>query len=185
LLMLVAVSVFAAPGIVMTRSETADLTFPIIGIVAWASFFVGSMIPSGFRGDLDAIDWFKMLPIRPAALVVGELLPPVLFVSALPAGVLAGCALRGIAAQSAVVAAAVCYALPVNLLFVSTENLLFLRYPSRLVATSPGDFQFMGRQMAMMLARMLLIFAACGIAGLVIGALWLAGVQSRPILAAV
>jgi hypothetical protein len=185
LVMLVAISVFAVPSFDMVRPGTADLTLTIIGIVAWGSFFVIATIPSGFRGDLDYIDWFKMLPLRPRAIVVGELLPPVLFVTTLQVLILAGSAASGLASQYAALAAAVSFALPANLLFVTTDNLLFLWYPSRQAAASPGDMQFAGRQILLMVGRMLLILIACGIAGAVVGLAALAGIRSWPVLAAI
>jgi hypothetical protein len=185
LMMLVMISIFTVPSFVMVRPGTADLTMPILGIVAWGSFFVISTLPAGFRADLDYLEWFKMLPLPPKAVVLGELLPPVLFVLVLQAVVLAGASAFGVASQHEIVTAVLCFALPANLLFVTSENLLFLRYPSRNVAATPGDMQFMGRQIMMMFGRLLVIFAACGIAGAVVGVFALAGLRSWPLLAAI
>jgi hypothetical protein len=185
LLMLVAMSVFSVPSFVMMRPATMDLTMPIISIVAMGSFFVISTISAGFRADLDYLDWFKMLPLRPKSVVLGELLPPVLFVMALQAVILAGSAALGVVSQHAIVTAVLCFTLPANLLFVTTDNLLFLRYPFRQRAAMPGDMQHMGRQTLMMAGRGLVIFVACGIAAAVVAIFALAGIRSWPVLAAI
>ena len=51
-----------------------------------------------------------------------------------------------IIATLALTAAALAF--PFNALLMSTENLIFLLFPSRPAASSPGDFQVLGRQAA-------------------------------------
>jgi hypothetical protein len=185
LLVLLFVAIGAGPGVFAMRSESTDATNWVIGAIVWATFLVTSILPTGFRGDLDYMDFLKGVPLSPLAVVVGELLPPVLFVTLLQIAILAGFAATGIAAQTSLVVAAACFALPANLLFLITENLLFLRYPTRIAPSSPGDLQFMGRQMLMMFARVLILLAASGLAVGAAGLAYLAGVQSLPILAGI
>ena len=44
-------------------------------------------------------------------------------------------------------------ALPFNALLMSTENAIFLLFPSRPAAASPGDFQMLGRQAAQLVMK--------------------------------
>jgi len=185
LMVLLFVAIGAGPGILAMRSETTDATNWVIGAIVWATFLVTSIIPTGFRGDLDYMDCLKGVPLTPRAVVVGELLPPVLFVTLLQMAILVGSAATGIATQTSLLVAAGAFALPANLLFLITENLLFLRYPARIAPSSPGDLQFMGRQMMMMFARVILLLVACGLAAGVAGLAGWAGVASWPVLAAI
>jgi hypothetical protein len=45
------------------------------------------------------------------------------------------------------------FALPFNFLSFGLENLMFLWFPARLAPAAPGDFQMMGRQTLMMVAK--------------------------------
>jgi hypothetical protein len=180
LLIILFVAVFAGPGFFAFRTESADLSGPAVAMIVWLSFFVTAIIPTGFRADLDYMDWLKMLPLSATAVTVGELIPAVLFVSLLQALILAGLAAFQIIPLS-LLAIAGGVALPMNLLFLASENLLFLWYPSRLTPMGPGDPQFMGRQMLMMFVRMLLIGIAIGVAAGVMGLAWWAGIQSWPV----
>jgi hypothetical protein len=51
----------------------------------------------------------------------------------------------------------VLFALPFNFLSFGLENLMFLWFPARPTPTAPGDFQMMGRQTLMMLAKMAIL----------------------------
>jgi len=184
LLILLVISQSAGPGFLTVRNNDTDLTGPIIGMVAWLTFFITATVPSGFRADLDYMDWLKMLPVRPLAIVIGELAPGVIFVTLLQGLLFAGMAVFA-PASGLVLFAAACFAVPVNLLFLTSENMLFLWFPSRTVATSPGDLQFMGRQMLMMVLRMLLVMVAAGLATAPALLAWLAGIESLPVLAAI
>jgi hypothetical protein len=181
MLVILFVAIFAGPGFFAFRSETTDITGPAIGMLIWLSFFVTAIIPTGFRADLDYMDWLKMLPLSGMAVTIGELLPAVLFITVLQGLILVGLAAFKIIPVS-LLALAAAAALPANLLFLTTENLLFLWYPARQTPMGPGDPQFMGRQVLMMFLRMLLIAAAVGVAAGVMGLAWWAGLQSWPIL---
>ncbi|MGH7201790.1 MAG: hypothetical protein ACREJB_14375, partial [Planctomycetaceae bacterium] len=70
------------------------------------------------------------LPIRPAAVVAGEIVLPVLLATAFQAAVvLIAVAMRPVPASYASVAMALM--LPVNVFFVALDNLIFLLYPHR------------------------------------------------------
>src|SRR5207253_8662041 len=56
------------------------------------------------------------------------------------------------------------FALPFNTLLFAIENLIFLLFPQRMVAVSPGDLQGFGRQMIVFILKMLTLMLAGGIA---------------------
>jgi hypothetical protein len=126
-----------------------------------------------FRGDVDRMEVLKSLPIRPLWLTVGQLLSPSLLIVALQAIVVI--VLQFILGRLEPLLLAVpLLALPVNLVVFGLDNLLFLLFPVRLVATSPGDFQTSGRYMVIFLAKFLClgpIILAAVLAFLVIGLL--------------
>jgi hypothetical protein len=130
-------------------------------VLGWADFMLIMMFPFGFRGDLDHLDWFKSLPLRPAAIALGEMLPLTCFLT-----VMNTLALTGLWAAlpphrwTALVAAALNPA--VVAMAVAMENLLFLAFPFRQNPGSQGDPQQMGRIMLLMVFRM----AALGVVGL-------------------
>jgi hypothetical protein len=45
------------------------------------------------------------------------------------------------------------YVVPINFLLFALDNLLFLLFPTRLMAAMPGDFQALGRNVLFMVAK--------------------------------
>jgi hypothetical protein len=107
-----------------------------------------------FRGDLDRIEVLKSLPIRPNWLVVGQLLAPSLVVLVVQA-IVAAAAMVLFGRFEPLLAAVPLFALPVNFVIFGIENMLFLFFPMRMVASSPGDFQTSGRHMLTFFAKFL------------------------------
>ncbi len=177
LLVLFVMSVTAGPMLMSFELGKVSLTAPIISMVAWLGFFVTTAFPCGFRADLENMDTLKMLPIAPWALVTGELAAPVLFVTLLQCCVLVGFAASPAVSRPTMLAGA-CFTLPANLLLVAIENMLFLWFPARVVASSPGDFQTVGRQMLLTMVRMFAVMAACAVAGAVVWIAYLIGIES-------
>jgi hypothetical protein len=62
------------------------------------------------------------------------------------------------------------FALPFNFLSFGLENLMFLWFPARLAPAAPGDFQMMGRQTLMMVAKFVALLVVIGPALLAAGA---------------
>jgi hypothetical protein len=107
-----------------------------------------------FRGDVDRMEVLKSLPIRPAWLAVGQLMAPSLVVVAVQA-LVAAVAMLILGRFEAILAAVPLLAVPVNFVVFGVENLLFLLFPMRMVAVSPGDFQTAGRNMLNYVAKFL------------------------------
>ncbi len=146
-------------------------------IILPATLFLSMLLAYDFRGDLNVMETLKMLPIRPTRLAFGQVLTPTILASFLQAsaamGLLVG--VGGLPGQEAVIGLALLILLPANLYFFVVENLLFLWFPTRLVA---GQFDGVAviRQMILLLAK----GVACLIAGLIaagvgVGAFFLLG----------
>jgi hypothetical protein len=117
-------------------------------------FLLTPTVLCDFRGDVDRMEVLKALPIRPAWLALGQLLAPSLVVAVVQAAVaVVGMVILG--QFEPLLAAVPFFALPVNFVFFGIENLLYLLFPMRMVATSPGDFQTSGRYMLIFFAKFL------------------------------
>lgn len=139
------------------------------------------LIAFDFRGDLDRMDMLKTWPIPPVALVIGQLLTPVLLVSLVQwvaLAVVAATLDRGAVIHVALGVAAL--VVPFNCLLIGLDNLLFLFFPSRALTPTPGDFQVMGRLMLTYLAKAVGMGLATGAAALVAVPIYLLLGRSLP-----
>jgi hypothetical protein len=69
-------------------------------------------------------------------------------------------------APGMLLAAAAVFSLPFNMLLFGVDNLLFLLFPVRTVAASPGDLQHIGRMMLEMTVKIAVMGLAAGFAAL-------------------
>jgi hypothetical protein len=114
------------------------------GFVMFAVFTFPQMLQFDFRGDIERVDLLKTLPVSAGAIVVGELIVPVMAATIIEFAlvVVAG---RLWTDWSTILV--VCAWLPVaNLIVFALENLLLLYYPRRQGNTGT-TFQASGRQM--------------------------------------
>jgi hypothetical protein len=126
--------------------------------------FLPALFPFDFRGDTERIDLLKSLPLSSIRLVLGEILVPILMLTCLQWTLLALiAAIRGNASSTYFLIAF--GALPINTALVIVENLIFLLFPYRLQAQTPGDMQTIGRSILNMLAKMLVLGIMAAIAG--------------------
>src|SRR6185437_13842340 len=65
------------------------------------------------------------------------------------------------------------YVLPINFLLFALDNLLFLLFPTRLMAATPGDFQALGRNVLFLVAKATVLFMVGLAAGMVGGWVYL------------
>jgi ABC-type transport system involved in multi-copper enzyme maturation permease subunit len=149
---------FAAP-----RNNALPTILPhaIIGIAAYATFIYSAQAPLGFRGDYGRMDLLRSLPIRPLAMACGQILVVSMILTLLDWLVFAAAAIFAPAAVVELLTAGL-LALFFNWIVFGTESLLFLLYPSPLVATGSDGFLKMGRVMLFMLAK-LLVLGVCGV----------------------
>jgi hypothetical protein len=153
------------------------------GAVPAGGWFIGStvlgmtvamltpLLTFDFRGDIDRLDVLKSLPLPPWRVALGQLLAPTLVLSVVQLLVmgLVQALWGGVGLLVTVVAV---FALPFNFLSFGLENLMFLWFPARLTPAAPGDFQMMGRQTLMMVAKfaaLLVVVVPAAGAGLLTG----------------
>lgn len=176
LFVLVIIAIGAGPAaMLLARGDDipGPMVWTLIGLAAWMSLWFTMIVPFDFRGDLDRMDWLKMLPLRPMAIVLGQLAAPVLIFTALHILLFSGFAVL-VESWRLVLFAASMFILPYNFLHFGVDNLIFLLFPTRMGAVSPGDFQAFGRQMAVFLIKISSLLVCCGVAaGLGFLAFWL------------
>ena len=126
----------------------------------WLTVLLATMLKFDFRGDLDQIEVLKSLPVSPYAISVGQLIVPSLLLAILHAAILLGAA-HALAPCRTLFLMAVVFALPVDLLLFTIENLMFLLFPRVPAAVSPGDFQVLGRQVVVMAVKLVVLGIAC------------------------
>jgi hypothetical protein len=147
-------------GSVANEIETLKVLF---GVLTWLTFLCSSMLNFDFRGDVDLIDTLKSLPLRETAVAAGQLVVPVLLLTTIHA-LLLGIASVLLPGQRPILFGAIVLALPFNAILFAAENLIFLLFPSRPAAVSPGDFQVMGRKFIFLLMKAMMLGVAGAIA---------------------
>ena len=155
------------PGVRGPAAEHAPIAGFVGGYVITMTVFMSSMFAFDFRGDVDRIDVLKSLPIRPAAMVIGQLTAPVVFISFMQALVLA---VMAYASSKETVTfglhAAIPLTIPFNFLLFGVDNLLFLLFPTRNLNAAPGDFHLMGRYVLLNLAKFVTLGLATTLAAI-------------------
>ena len=170
LLMVLLIGAVAAGPLFATMLDTpgADYTSLLVGLLAWFTVLLSGLLKFDFRGDLDFMEQLKAMPLRPWAVAVGQVIVPTLILTA--SHVLFLASIAAITRQhKAELMAAAFVALPFNALLMTTENLIFLLFPTRPAAASPGDFQVLGRQAIQLVMKAVAVIIGCvlafGIAG--------------------
>lgn len=166
-------SLLDAPG--------TDYTSVLVGLLAWFTVLLSGLLKFDFRGELDFMDGLKALPLRPWAMALGQVIVPTLILTA--AHVLF---LTSIAAimhrHTDELLAAAFVAFPFNALLMTTENLIFLLFPTRPAAASPGDFQVLGRQAIQLVMKAVAVITGCIVAFGIAGAVAMLVGGSLPLL---
>jgi Putative ABC exporter len=142
----------------------------LAGVGVWLSVFLTTLVPFDFRGDIDRMATLKTLPIVPWRLTVGQLLAPTLVLSLLQWVIVAGCAV--LAPGQWLILLAIALYVPVYcFLLIALENLLFLLFPVRIMAATPGDFQALGRNVLLAVGKIVglgVTLTAAGVVGFVV-----------------
>jgi len=178
------VAFLASPGVGSERGAAPEEMGIVLSIlVLWMPAMFTTMIPYDFRGDIDRMAVLKSLPIPAWILVISQVLAPTLLIGLVQVLVLAALIVvrayqsgfsgdAWLTPMTALAAISALFTLPVNFVIFAIENLLFLFFPSRLVATSGGDFQALGRNVLFMLGKLfmlgMILLAAFGVGLLVI-----------------
>ncbi len=161
LFVLLIIAIGAGP-VLRSAGDEHELAMPVINLLVWMTVIVASWFRFDFRGDLDQMDYLKSLPVSALALSAGQLVTPVLMMTACHWLIVGGVMIAARRADETLIAAAV-LSVPLNLLLFSVENVIFLLMPSRTVA---GPADLLGRNMLMLFAKMLILAIFGGIAGL-------------------
>jgi hypothetical protein len=171
LLLLILGVALGAPMLATLRDEQENALLVLALVALWLTLFMTTMLPFDFRGDIDRLALLKTLPLPPWRLAVGQLLAPVLLMTVLQAIGLAVVAWTSPPSDWLLPAYLACaaYVPPINFLLFALDNLLFLLFPTRLMAATPGDFQALGRNVLFLVAKATVLGMVCGVAGMVGG----------------
>ena len=76
--MLVAIAaVMGVLLVVLRRQEVKNSEFiipsAVVVAIAYQSLLASMQLPSGFRGDLDRMEWMKTLPVQPMAIAAAQI----------------------------------------------------------------------------------------------------------------
>ena len=153
--------VTVVPVLLLAR-RSPNVQGAIVPAVGWLTILLVGALRYDFRGDLDQMAWLKSLPLRPLPLAAGQLAVPALalVVCHVACGAAVAWALPPLRVP---VAVALVLAPPLDLLLAGIENLAFLLLPHR--QTAPTELGALGRQMLMILLKLLATAVPVGIAG--------------------
>jgi hypothetical protein len=180
----------AGPIFATKEEKMQDVIVPtLLSLGAWLAIFLTTLVPFDFRGDIDRIATLKTLPIRPWKIALGQLLAPTLLLSVMEWLTLAVALV--LSPESALLVLAVAVYVPVfSFVIVGLENLLFLLFPVRIMAATPGDFQAMGRNVLLAIGKMvglIIIGVAAAVVGVIYtwatGQLWIGVLGAWPVVA--
>jgi hypothetical protein len=163
-LVLIMVALMGAPLLVAPRGDhrlSMFLPHAVIGIMVYMTFLFSAQVPLGFRGDFDRMELLKSLPIRPLAMACGQTVVVAVLLTLVQCVIFGATAVIVPSAAGELLVAGL-FALPCNWLLFGTDNLLFLLYPSPLVASGSEGFFMMGRTVLFMLVKFL-VLGACGV----------------------
>jgi hypothetical protein len=177
LVAMVAPAVFAtSPMFIMVDPVTAFLA--TAGTLAFYTFLLlPTALRFDFRRDLDRLITLKVLPITPAATVIGQTLPPVLIATLFQSAVLAFAIAVG-SLPPHYFLMAMLLMVPLNVLVFGLDNLIYLLYPYRVQQEGLEIFlrtmlTFTGK--GLLFALGLAAMSAWGLAA----AAWTSGISQR------
>jgi hypothetical protein len=153
----------AAAPLLSKMQNSSEATGMLVFQICFLTMLLTRMLAFDFRGDLDYMDWAKSLPLRPVAIALGQLAVPVLLMTAIHVMFFSTLAAFSQGSRPMLLAAML-FSPPFNFLLFGVDNLLFLLFPFRAVATTPGDMQHIGRTMVEFFAKIFLLALCCGAA---------------------
>lgn len=163
LLVFMAAAMLAGPLLVVAAADIS--MWSRIGFVFFVAVYIlPRTLVFDFRSDLESMENFKALPLRPWKLAVGQLAAPVIFTSLVELLLLGSAAIFLDGAQRTIVISLVAFVVPFNVLLYGLENTLFLLFPTPLVPVGRVDFDFLGRTMVEFAVKTTLLVSGCGLA---------------------
>jgi hypothetical protein len=156
--LVIALVIFAIAMIIAwtaVEDQNRQAALPVlVGVGGLMMTFLTTLAPYDFRGDVDQMAVLKTLPIAPWRLALGEVLTPVLIFTLIQWAALGAMRLLSGRPEPLLVAAAA-FAPVYNFILFGVENMLFLLFPTRVMVTTPGDFQAMGRSVLAQFAKVI------------------------------
>ena len=130
---------------------------PLVGLGSMA--YMSFLICLSLQNEIERVGYLKSLPIRPIAVVIGDLIGFPILLSVIQSTFITvlACFFTNLAPW---LLCGAILTLPLNLLLFEIDKLVFYIYPTRLAKGAPGDFQNSGKQMIFMTLKMLMLGAA-------------------------
>lgn len=140
-----------------------DVIIAMIGmtLLTYLPLVFSMNLPWAFRGDIDHMDALKTLPVRPMALVAGELGGGVLILTAIQLAVFV--VILAATGRLALVVAGASFLVPYDAMLFGVSNALFLLYPIRPLHSGAPDFAQMGRSMFQFVLQGLILLPCLGV----------------------
>jgi hypothetical protein len=164
-MLLVLSVIMSAPVWFEPRGEENPLWPKLLGMLFGMTLFLPALVPFDFRGDIDRMDMLKALPLPAWRLALGQILTPVLLLCLVQFLVVTAAQIVQGTSDSALWTA-LAFALPFNAQIFGLENLLFLLFPTRVLAAQPGDLQALGRQVVLWFVKLFTLALLGGLATL-------------------
>ena len=163
LLVFMALALLAGPLLVIAAADIS--MWSRIGFVFFvAVYLLPRTMVFDFRSDLDTMENYKALPLRPWKIATGQLLAPVLLTSLVELLLLGSVAIFLDGVPRTIVVCMVPFIVPFNALLYALENTFFLLFPTPLVPVGRVDFDFLGRTMVEFAVKTGLLISGCGLA---------------------
>jgi hypothetical protein len=146
-------------------AESGVRVLPLVGLLLFQPLILPAIYAHDFRRDFERMEVLKTLPISSANLILGQVMTPVVCTAIMQSlGAFAlGMAGADNLAAVLVLSAMVLLGIPLSLLVVLLDNMVFLLSPSRPIPT-PGS-QFSGFKILLNGGKVFVLYLACGIAG--------------------
>ncbi len=135
----------------------------VVTMIMVLGFLITTIMPLGLRADLDHVDTIKTLPVGSGAIVWGSITSAIVYTTLIQ--LIATAALTVLAGRwTLATTAALAFAVPVNLLMISSDSVLVLLFPA-IRRFDPGDVLVGMRLMLVNVAKMLFVVLLGAIAG--------------------
>lgn len=158
-----------------SRSEADGSGAMGFGVIIMMTVVMTQNLALDFRRDVDRMVFLKSLPLPPAYVALGQILPGILILTLLQSIAIAALVLA-LGIEMPWPTSMLLLLLPFNWLSMALDNLLFLWFPYRFAPKEAGNVQFMFRPMMVLMVKMFALMAGIGVAaGLASLAWWLSG----------
>ncbi len=132
----------------------------LVMLLFFFAFILPRTLICDFRGDLSRMETYKMLPIAPWRICMGQLVVQVLLAYIVALTMIVSVLLFEDRLTAPVALALALFALPLTFLIYAVENTIFLLFPTKLVPMGRADFEFLGRSVVEFIVKMGIILIA-------------------------